>query len=476
MTWSPKKTQSTSRSALPITEYPRMHPRSILLLIVLITVLACTVAVEASKVKSSGTTGKNPLKPKGGGVAKKKAGSKKLQQQQPQSGTKEITFPGGTMACHKLHFLLALPKGATEMTLSIKPKEEDPKKRNANRIRACGVASKPTASGKQRTWADGDEFPFNSATTGGARASVFCVPDSESSNQGGKLSHITSYNKAIIKFDGSDNHDQVIKTCLGHLKKFPKAKGKHLSSLTSRKWIFDKDPVVYILLLIVLITILACPLAVEAAKGNNMNTGKKPLKGKGGMIKKGGGQKYQPIAKPKQIGTKEITFPGGVMACHKLHFLLALPAGAATITLQIKPKELDTKKANANRAKACGIATQPKKGTQRKWADGTTSNGAHYCNKLGLVCDEFPFNSAKTGGARASVFCVPPTESSKQGGKMSHISNYKEVVVDFDGSDNPAQVIKTCLKHLRTVPEASGVRMSSLTTRDWRFGDNDPVI
>ncbi|KAJ3096915.1 hypothetical protein HDU97_005430 [Phlyctochytrium planicorne] len=191
---------------------------------------------------------------------------------------------------------------------------------------------------------------------------------------------------------------------------------------------------------------------------------KKPKKttGKGKAIKtkpSGAGVKKKTPA--TTTGPVNLVFPGGVMACHKVHFILS--NGGPTRLLKLK-----TSAVNNNRDKACGNI--------RSWPDGTQASGKDYCNKLKLVCDEFPFHSTTSGGARASVFCVPPSESSTQGGKLSGAikkaksAKADSLLVSFDGSNDFEQVKKTCVGHLRSAG-ISGKKLSDMTHLPMKGGD-----
>ncbi|KAJ3096914.1 hypothetical protein HDU97_005429 [Phlyctochytrium planicorne] len=214
-----------------------------------------------------------------------------------------------------------------------------------------------------------------------------------------------------------------------------------------------------VLLLIVLIIFLS--VFVDDA---DAAIHKKTKKKKTGTPKKaaGGGIKKKTAATGKAL---QIVFPGAAMACHKVHFMLSNGFQPQKLL------RLKTSKVNNNRNNACGSV--------RSWPDGSSSSGKTYCNAMGLVCDEFPFHSTTAGGSRASVFCVPPSESSTQGGKWAGaVRKAKKtkadgIVIEFNGSNNFEQVKKTCVNHLKG-SGASGKHLSHMTHLAWSGGD--PVV
>ncbi|KAJ3095170.1 hypothetical protein HDU97_007225 [Phlyctochytrium planicorne] len=129
------------------------------------------------------------------------------------------------------------------------------------------------------------------------------------------------------------------------------------------------------------------------------------------------------------------------MACHYLHFKLA---GGK--------KEFNIKKTatNNNRAAACG--------SPKAFVDihGKTIHvsGDQHCNSMGLVCDEFPFHSTTSGGAAASVFCVPSQESSKQGGALSGVKKYDTIeLIWTKGAKTQKGIANTCKNHINADPK-----------------------
>ncbi|KAJ3096913.1 hypothetical protein HDU97_005428 [Phlyctochytrium planicorne] len=369
---------------------------------------------------------------------------------------------------------------------------------NGNRDAACGSErtwhNGQKASGKAYCNALGlvcDEYPFHSTTTGGKAASVFCVPKGESSTQGGSLGGAvgkSSRQAAALKkkakkdgeevkvvapldisFTGAKGIEQVKKTCVAHLKSAG-IKGKTLKDMTHLPMIGkDSKGLAFGSLLhicdakVMLVdetvetsVCIGLLIPVDAAKAKSAgkkNGGKK--KGSGGVSKKTKKQSDMVVLPPKTV-----QFDGSVMACHKLHFMLKLGKSELPSTFVAKLK-VKTTATNGNRDAACG--------SERTWHNGQKASGKAYCNALGLVCDEYPFHSTTSGGKRASVFCVPPSESSTQGGKlggaikttMQKVRQLKKekkdpklrveapLHVSFTGALGIQQVKTTCVSHLQ---------------------------